>query len=117
MSDFATMRLPAGPTAVAPDGSDVRVLLRLPGGSMAHFELGAGQVARAVTHRTVDEIWLVVAGRGEMWRKQDGREETVFEFAARRVGRDDILRVSNSHFEMHWCGDLPVAPKSCDCAT
>lgn len=77
MSDFATMRLPAGPTAVAPDGSDVRVLLRLPGGSMAHFELGAGQVARAVTHRTVDEIWLVVAGRGEMWRKQGGREETV----------------------------------------
>lgn len=77
MSDFATMRLPARPTAVAPDGSDVRALLALRTGSMAHFELGAGRVARAVTHRTVEEVWFVVAGRGEMWRRQGEREETV----------------------------------------
>jgi mannose-6-phosphate isomerase-like protein (cupin superfamily) len=44
---------------------------------MAHFALDAGQVARAVTHRTVEEIWFVVAGRGQMWRRQDGREEIV----------------------------------------
>jgi hypothetical protein len=47
------MQLPALPDAVAPDGSDVRVLLRLSRGSMAHFELGAGRVSRAVAHRTV----------------------------------------------------------------
>jgi hypothetical protein len=35
------MRLPAAPDAVAPDGSAVRVLLRLAGGSMAHFQLAA----------------------------------------------------------------------------
>jgi mannose-6-phosphate isomerase-like protein (cupin superfamily) len=77
MSDFATMRLPAHPTVVAPDGSDVRVLLGLPAGGMAHFELAAGTAARAVTHRTVDEIWFVLAGRGKMWRKQGHREEIV----------------------------------------
>jgi mannose-6-phosphate isomerase-like protein (cupin superfamily) len=77
MSAFATMFLPAQATVVAPDGSDVRVLLGLPGGSMAHFQLGAGQVAHAVMHRTVEEVWFVVAGRGEMWRKQGEREETV----------------------------------------
>jgi mannose-6-phosphate isomerase-like protein (cupin superfamily) len=77
MSDFATMRLPASPTVVAPDGSDVRVLLGLPGGSMAHFELAAGQVAKAVTHRSVDELWYVLAGRGQMWRRQGEREEVV----------------------------------------
>jgi mannose-6-phosphate isomerase-like protein (cupin superfamily) len=77
VTDFATMRLPAEPTVVAPDGSDVRVLLGLPAGSMAHFELAAGKVARAVAHRTVEEVWFVVAGRGEMWRKQGEREETV----------------------------------------
>jgi mannose-6-phosphate isomerase-like protein (cupin superfamily) len=44
---------------------------------MAHFELGAGRVAQAVTHRTVEEIWFVVAGRGEVWRKQGEREEFV----------------------------------------
>jgi mannose-6-phosphate isomerase-like protein (cupin superfamily) len=74
---FETLRLPAGPDAVAPDGSAVRVLLRLAGGSMAHFELAAGQVSRAVAHRRVDEIWYILHGQGEMWRAQDGREETV----------------------------------------
>jgi mannose-6-phosphate isomerase-like protein (cupin superfamily) len=77
MTEFATMRLPAEPTVVAPDGSDVRVLLGVSAGGMAHFELAAGKVARAVAHRTVEEVWFVVAGRGEMWRKQGEREETV----------------------------------------
>jgi len=49
---------------VAPDGSDVRVLLGLAGGGMAEFELGAGKVSAAVTHRTIDEIWYVLEGRG-----------------------------------------------------
>jgi len=77
MSDFATMRLPAEPTTVAPDGSDVRVLLGLRAGGMAHFRLGPGAVAKAVAHRTVEEVWYIVAGRGEMWRRQGAREETV----------------------------------------
>jgi mannose-6-phosphate isomerase-like protein (cupin superfamily) len=71
---FDTMRLPAAPDVVAPDGSDVRVLLRLAGGSMAHFELAAGQTSRAVAHRSVDEIWYILHGSGQMWRRQDGRE-------------------------------------------
>lgn len=79
-TDFATLRLPVDPTVVAPDGSDVRVLLGLQAGGMAHFQLAAGQTARAVTHRTVEEIWYVVAGRGEMWRRAGAREEvTVLE--------------------------------------
>ena len=67
------MRLPAARDVVAPDGSDVRVLLRLAGGSMAHFELAGGRASRAVVHRSVDEIWYVLSGRGEMWRSQAGR--------------------------------------------
>jgi mannose-6-phosphate isomerase-like protein (cupin superfamily) len=74
---FATTRRPSGRTAVAPDGSDVRVLLGLAGGGVAEFELGAGRVSAAVTHRTVEEIWYVLEGRGEMWRRQGRREEVV----------------------------------------
>ncbi len=74
---FDTMRLPGDRDAVAPDGSDVRVLLRLDGGSMAHFELAAGRTSRAVVHQSVDEIWYVLSGRGQMWRRQAAREETV----------------------------------------
>jgi len=77
MSDFDTKRVSADRDAVAPDGSDVRVLLGLKGGGMAHFELPPGQVSTAVTHRTVEEIWLFTSGRGEMWRRQGEREETV----------------------------------------
>ena len=77
MSMFETLHIPAERTVVAPDGSDVRVLLGLPSGGMAHFELAAGRTASAVTHRTVEEIWFVVAGRGEMWRKDGEHEEIV----------------------------------------
>jgi mannose-6-phosphate isomerase-like protein (cupin superfamily) len=72
---FDTRQLPAAPDVVAPDGSDVRVLLQLAGGSMAHFELAPGQTSRAVVHRSVDEIWYILHGSGQMWRRQDGREE------------------------------------------
>ena len=44
---------------------------------MAHFELPPGQTSTAVTHRTVEEIWFFLSGRGEMWLKQEGREEIV----------------------------------------
>ena len=74
---FATLQLPATRTVVAPDGSDVRVLLSLKGGSMAHFSLQAGQTSAAVTHRMVEEVWYVVQGQGEMWRKQGGVEQIV----------------------------------------
>jgi len=77
MTSFATTRRPHDPTVVAPDGSDVRVLLALPRGSMAEFELAAGRVSAAITHRTVEEIWCVLSGRGEMWRRQGAREEIV----------------------------------------
>src|SRR5688572_11001404 len=77
MTDFASKRLPVDRTSVAPDGSDVRVLLDLKGGGLAHFELAPGQTSNATTHRTVEEIWFFLSGRGEMWRKQAGREEVV----------------------------------------
>jgi mannose-6-phosphate isomerase-like protein (cupin superfamily) len=74
---FATKRLPATPDLVAPDGSDVRVLLATPRGSMAHFELAAGHASDAVRHRSVDELWFILSGSGEMWRRHDAREDIV----------------------------------------
>jgi len=52
------------PDAVAPDGSDVRVLLSVAGGSLAHFELGAGETSIAVEHRTVEEEEIVEVSQG-----------------------------------------------------
>jgi mannose-6-phosphate isomerase-like protein (cupin superfamily) len=72
---FATLALANAPLVKAPDGSNVRPLLSLPGGSLAHFELAAGKTSLAVEHRTVEEIWFVIGGSGEMWRKAEEREE------------------------------------------
>jgi mannose-6-phosphate isomerase-like protein (cupin superfamily) len=77
MPAFETLHLPAQPDVTAPDGSDVRILLRTGRGSMAHFELAPGRVSKAVVHRTVDEIWYFLSGRGQMWRALDGTEQVV----------------------------------------
>ena len=101
---FDTMQLPGTPDAVAPDGSDVRVLLRLGGGSMAHFELAAGRVSRAVAHRGVEELWYVLSGQGRMWRRQAERQETV------RLRPGTCLSIpAGTHFQFRADGDGPLA--------
>jgi len=77
MSGFQTTTRAAAAAERAPDGSEVRALLRLERGSMAQFELAPGCTSIAVTHRTIDELWMVVAGGGELWRRQNAREEIV----------------------------------------
>lgn len=104
MTEFATKRLPMDRDAMAPDGTDVRRLLRLMGGGMAHFELGPGSVSRAVAHRTVEEIWFFLSGRGEMWRRQGDREEVV------PVDPGVCLTIPlGTHFQLRSIGGDPLA--------
>lgn len=77
MRDFETLALPAEPSVVAPDGTLGRILLKRPGGSFAHFTLPAGATSHAVQHRTVEEIWFFLSGRGEIWRRNETGEEIV----------------------------------------
>jgi mannose-6-phosphate isomerase-like protein (cupin superfamily) len=78
---FETRRIPAAPDATAPDGSEVRVLCGLSRGGLAVFSLQPGSVSKAVAHRTVEEIWYVLSGRGRIWRKL-GRQEEIAEIGA-----------------------------------
>jgi mannose-6-phosphate isomerase-like protein (cupin superfamily) len=105
MAHYDTKHLPKNPDAVAPDGSDVRILLGLPSrGGMAHFELAPNQVSKAVTHRTVEEIWFFLSGRGEMWRKQDGRSTIV------EVHPGVCLTIPlGTHFQFRSFGPEPLA--------
>lgn len=108
--DFDTVHLPDGPDVVAPDGSDVRVLLQLARGGMAHFELGAGRVSRAVAHHSVDEIWYILHGQGQMWRRQAGR--------AGQTGREETVSLrpgtcvsipAGTHFQFRSTSGGPLA--------
>ena len=101
---FETMQLPEEPTIVAPDGSDVRVLLQRPGGSMAHFQLAAGRASTAVAHRTVEEIWFFLGGRGRMWRRLNGQEQVVDV----RPGVS-ITIPTGTHFQFRSDSDEPLA--------
>lgn len=74
---FTTCIRAAAPDVMAPDGSEVRLLAGTTRGSMAQFTLPPGAVSKAVAHRTVEEVWLVMQGQGRMWRKSGVQEETV----------------------------------------
>ena len=60
------------PDAIAPDGSEIRLLIDdrhgPTRGSLVEVTLPAGQVSRPVWHRTVEEVWYVLEGRGQVWR-------------------------------------------------
>ena len=104
MTPFDSKRLPVEPDAVAPDGSEVRVLLALTRGGLAHFQLAPGQVSRAVAHKTVEEIWYFVQGHGEMWLKSGEREEVVMVDAGVCVSIP-----AGTHFQFRALGMEPLA--------
>jgi len=77
MSSLDVKTLSPAPEALAPDGTQVRLLCALAGGSLAHFELAPGAVSRAVAHRSVEEIWYFLSGRGQLWRRLGEAESLV----------------------------------------
>ena len=100
---FATCRLPADYDVLAPDGSQIRVLCATPGASMAHGTLPPGGVSLAIRHRTVEELWYVTGGHGQVWRKLGGHEEVV------DIGPGTSLTIpGGTHFQFRTVGDAPL---------
>jgi len=54
---------------LAPDGSEIRLLLEVGRASMVHCALPPGEVSQPVRHRTVDEVWYCIAGAAQLWRQ------------------------------------------------
>ncbi len=75
---WQTARLKPSYDVLAPDGSEIRLLVEVAGGSLVHCTLPPGQVTQAVQHRTVEEVWLCVGGKGQLWRasSEDASQET-----------------------------------------
>src|SRR6266446_2875346 len=74
---WQTARVANDYDVLAPDGSEIRLLVSARGGSMAHCVVRPAQVTRAVRHRTVEELWFCVSGTGQLWRSSAGEEEIV----------------------------------------
>ena len=98
-----TKQLPEDYDTLAPDGSEIRILAATGGGSMVHCSLPPGQTSLAVAHRTVEEVWYFLAGRGEVWRKLGEREEVV------EVSPGASLSIPlGAHFQFRNTGDTPL---------
>jgi mannose-6-phosphate isomerase-like protein (cupin superfamily) len=104
MMTFTTKQISEKPEVMAPDGAEVRVLCQTSRGSMAHFSLPPGGIAKAVAHRTIDEIWYVVSGHGQMWRKHGDQEEIV----EMRPGLSLTIPLA-TQFQFRADGDEPLA--------
>ena len=74
---WQTARVATEYDVLAPDGSEIRLLVQVGGGSMVHCTLHPGQVTRALRHRTVEEVWFCVSGSGQLWRRSSEAEAVV----------------------------------------
>jgi mannose-6-phosphate isomerase-like protein (cupin superfamily) len=102
-SAFATKVIAEAPDAIAPDGSEVRLLGVATRGSMAAFRLAPGAVSKSVAHRTVEEIWYFIAGQGRMWRRLGEAEEVT------EVARGASLTIATgTHFQFRCDGGEPL---------
>ena len=69
------------PEGKSPAGADIRFIMDGPGGNMIHSTVAPGQINRATVRATVSEFWHVLAGEGEIWRK-DGSGERIISLVA-----------------------------------
>ena len=101
-------RAPREPDVITPDGSEIRLLETGAHGatraSVCAVRLAPGAVSRPVSHRSVEEIWYVLAreGRGQVWRCPQESEADPID-----VGPGDTLVVPTG-----WRFQFRAAPDS-----
>jgi mannose-6-phosphate isomerase-like protein (cupin superfamily) len=96
--EFHTKALLEKYNYLAPDGSEIRLLVELRGGGLCHCKLPEGKVSAAVYHKTVEELWYFLSGEGEVWRKHTDKEVSVSvpvgtAFQFRNTGRSPLCFV------------------------
>ena len=93
-------KLPVKYDYLAPDGSEVRLLVRGEKASMAQFKLPPGHTSSAVAHHSVEELWYVASGRGQLWRKHGTDQEDVVDL----VPGVSISLSPGTHFQFRSTG-------------
>lgn len=103
MSQWTDKQLPDKYDYLAPDSSEIRLLPDGQRGGLAHCTLPGGGVSKAVAHKTVEELWYFLSGKGEVWRKHEEQERIV------KVGPGYSLSIpSGAHFQFRNTGVAPL---------
>ncbi len=89
---FETVSLPKFISYLAPDCSEIRLLKDGTKGGLCECTLGPGAVTDAVRHKVVEELWYVISGAGQLWRKS-GRAESIIDV---RPGTSLLIPVKTS---------------------
>ena len=101
-------RAAAEPDVIAPDGSEIRLLADARHGaaraSLCEARLAPGAVSRPMVHRTVEEIWHVTGGHGDVWRCPPDRSSA--EPVHVRAG-DTIVIPAGWRFQFRAAPDCP----------
>jgi mannose-6-phosphate isomerase-like protein (cupin superfamily) len=93
---------------IAPDGSEIRLLATGAHGalraSLCEVRLAPGAISRPVSHRSVEEIWYVLEGRGRVWRCPPGARANPIE-----VGPGDSIVIPTAWgFQFSAAPDRPL---------
>lgn len=112
-----TATLKSDPDYNAPDGSEIRLLPAMKGGSLCHCTLPVGKISSPVAHIHVEEIWYVIEGEGQIWRKLGALEEITSLFRGNSVtippqtcfqysqyGQGSIVHTHRDHAALVWTG-------------
>ena len=98
-----TRAFPSTPDARSPAGAEIPYLMEGQTGNMIHSTVPPGQVNRATVHATVSEFWHVLAGEGQIWRRDSAGEEVV----VLETGVSIDIPVGTA-FQYRCTGDIPL---------
>jgi mannose-6-phosphate isomerase-like protein (cupin superfamily) len=105
-------RVPEKMDVYAPDTTEIRLLTNMSRGSMVHCVLPAGQISLAGMHHTVEEIWYVLQGQGEVWlkRQDEEREEALSPDMSFTIPAGTQFQVRNTGAEPLCCVIVTMPP-------
>ena len=101
--EYITKQLATNIDYPAPDSSQIRLLPSMERGGLAHCTLDPTFTSHAVVHKTVEEIWFFLEGKGQVWRKQGEREEVVDVYP-----NLSLTIPTGTHFQFRNTGDVPL---------
>lgn len=101
---FQYKTLSVQPEHIAPDSSEIRLLPSFKSGGLCHCLLPVGAISKAVKHKTINEIWYCVSGKGIIWQKNEQGEVRQEHFS---TGKSFTIPVGNC-FQFKNDGDEPL---------
>ena len=87
----------------APDGSEIYLLVDGSKGSLCQCILPVGAKSKAISHKTVEELWFFIEGQGEVYRKGINNDEPT----SVNSGTSLIIPVHTT-FQFRNTGDIPL---------